>query len=174
MIVMGLRPAKCYSKPKTKPYTRMSRRRPKNRYVKGFPLPKIHHFETGQKGNYALTSYLISKQASQIRSNALEAIRITISKNLAKGIGEKQYFMKILVYPHHVMRENPLATGAGADRYSTGMRRSFGKPIGQAARVRKDQRIVMVQSPAGSEKAVKEAFRRGAAKLTGSYRVEIK
>ena len=31
------------------------------------------------------------------------------------------------------MRENPLASGAGADRMSTGMKKSFGKAIGIAA-----------------------------------------
>ncbi len=169
-----LRPAKCYSNVKGKPYTRISKRKPRKSYVKGVPVPKIHHYEVGKKDDYGLTSYLISKQNVQIRSNALEAIRVTISKNLAKGIGEKQYFMKILVYPHHVMRENPAATGAGADRYSTGMRRSFGKVIGQTARIKAGQRIIMVQSPLGSEKAVKEALRRGSCKLTGSWKVEMK
>ena len=171
---MGLRPAKCYSKLKGKPYTRLSRRKPKKSYIKGVPVPKIHHYEVGvKKGDYPLTAYLVAKNGVQIRSNALEAIRVTISRHLASHIGEKAYFMKIMIFPHHIMRENPLATGAGADRYSTGMKRSFGKPIGQAARVRENQRIIMVKAPAKSEVAIKGAFRKAAAKLTGTYRVEF-
>ena len=170
---MGLRPAKCYSKPKGKPYTRMSRRRPQKSYIKGVPVPKIHHYEVGRKGDYHVTGYLVAKEAVQIRSNALEAIRVTIARHLTKHIGDKAFFMKIMIFPHHIMRENPLATGAGADRYSTGMKRSFGKPIGQAARVKPNQRIVMVQAPAKSEAAIKEAFRKGAVKLTGTYKTEF-
>ena len=52
--------------------------------------------------------------------------------------------MMIRIYPHHIMRENPLATGAGADRMSTGMKKSFGKTIGVAARVHKGQTLVTV------------------------------
>lgn len=171
---MAIRPGKCYSQIKNKPFTRLSRRKPRQSYVKSVPASKIHHFEVGTKGDYGLTTHLISNQDVQIRSNSLEAIRVTISKNLARGVGEKSFFMKILVYPHHIIRENPMATGAGADRYSSGMRRSYGKPIGQAARVRKGQALVMAKTPAGSEKAVKMAFKRGTSKLSGTYRLEMK
>ena len=40
-------------------------------------------------------------------------------------------------YPHHVLRENKQATGAGADRVSQGMRCAFGKNVGTAARVKR-------------------------------------
>ncbi len=170
----GLRPAKCYAKPKGKPYTRLARRKPKKSYIKGVPLPKIHHYEVGtKKGNYPVTAYLVSKDDILIRSNALEAIRVTISRHLTRHIGDKAYFMKIMVFPHHIMRENPAATGAGADRYSTGMKRSFGKPIGQAAIVKPNQKVIMVQAPAKSEVAIKGALRKGAAKLSGHYRTEF-
>ena len=93
------------------------------------------------------------------------------NKYLEGTVGKDSYFIKILVYPHHVMRENALATGAGADRFSDGMRRSFGKPIGQAARIRKEQKIFMVQVPENSEVFVKEAFERASKKLSGKYRM---
>jgi len=170
---MGLRPAKCYAKFDRKPYTRLSRRKPKKSYIKGVPIPKIHHYEVGKPGTYPVTAYLVSKDNVQIRSNALEAIRITISRHLATNVGEKSYFMKIMVFPHHIMRENAAATGAGADRYSSGMQRSFGKPIGQAARVRANQRVVMVKASIKSEAAIKAAFRKAAAKLSGHYITEF-
>ena len=46
------------------------------------------------------------------------------------------YFFQLRIYPHHILRENPLAAGAGADRMSTGMKCAFGKPISVAARVK--------------------------------------
>src|SRR3989344_8989793 len=158
---MGLRPARCYSQIKNKPFTRISMRRPRKSYVKGVPPTKLHHFELGNlKGNFPLTYNLVAGKDVQIRSNALEAARIIASKYLAVKLGETNYFMKILVYPHHVLRENPMATGGGADRFSKGMRQSFGKPIGQDARVMKGQKIFVVKTPSNSDVVVKEALRR--------------
>ena len=64
-----------------------------------------------------------------------------------------------------------MATGAGADRYSEGMRHSFGKPIGQAARVREGQRILVVEGPENSMEIVKEALSRAIKKLPGKCKI---
>ena len=165
-----IRPGRCYTPINKKPYTRVSQKRPRKSYVKGVPASKIHHFEVGKNGDYRLNYALAPKLSVQIRSNSLEAARTIASKYLAKKLGDTGFFLKILVYPHHVLRENPMATGAGADRYSQGMRRSFGKPIGQAARVNSGQNIILVKAPAGSEAVVKEALRRASAKLPGQCR----
>ncbi len=93
---MALRKGKCYSKISGRPYTRLSQRRPRKSYVKGVPASKIHHFEMGAKGDYALTAYLIAKDPVQLRSNCLESMRTAISKHLEKNLGEKSFFMKIL------------------------------------------------------------------------------
>jgi large subunit ribosomal protein L10e len=167
----GLRPAKCYRKLE-RPYTRQSMRKPKKGYVKGVPDPKIHRFEMGNKEkNFPLKGELIVKSSVQVRSNALEAARISCHKYLTKNLGEEGYFMKVLVYPHHVLRENPLATGAGADRFQTGMRMSFGKTIGTAAQVREGQRIIQVGAEKGKEAVVKEALKRAGAKIPSKCRV---
>jgi len=168
---MGLRPGRCYHHLKKKPYTRISVHKPRISYVKGVPASKIHQFEVGKKGNYPLKMFLETSNDVQIRSNSLEAARVTATKYLTKHIGENEFFLKILVYPHHVLRENSMATGAGADRFSEGMRRSFGKPIGQAARVRIGQRIIVVQAPENSINIVKEALERAIKKLPGNCRV---
>ena len=168
---MGLRPARCYHKINKKAFTRISTRRPRKSYVKGVPATKIHQFEIGIKKDYPAKFFLKSLEDVQLRSNALEASRVTITKCLAKRIGAENFFFKILVFPHHVLRQNSMATGAGADRFSDGMRRSFGKPIGQAARIRKEQKIFMVQVPENSEVFVKEAFERASKKLSGKYRM---
>ena len=169
---MGLRPGRTYNKITKKPYTRISIHKPRRSYVKGVPVSKIHQFEMGAKGDYALKFELVSKNNRQIRSNSLESARITALKHLSKKLGETGFFFKVLVYPHHILRENSIATGAGADRFSQGMRRSFGKPIGQAARVKVGQRVMMVQAPKNSEKVVREALNRASKKLPGSFLVK--
>jgi len=168
---MGLRPGRCYHEINKKPYTRLSKRRPRKSYVKGVPVSKIHQFEIGTRKDYPLVFYLESIEDVQIRSNALEAARVTITKHLTRSLGEDNFFLKLMVFPHHILRENMMATGAGADRFSEGMRRSFGKPVGQAARVKTNQRVFMVKVPNNSEKIVKVALERATKKLPGDYRI---
>ena len=168
---MALRPGRCYHKQKQKAYTRIAIRVPDKSYVKGVPVSKIHQFEIGKKGDYPLMLHLITGVRTLIRSNCLEAARVAATKYLTDNIGEKAFFMKIRVYPHHVLRENPLATGAGADRFSEGMRHSFGKPIGQAAIVKGGQKVISIYIPAGKEIEGKEALRRAASKLPGKCRI---
>lgn len=163
MVYMALRAAKCYRRLE-RPYTRVSFKKPRKSFVKGVPALKIHRFEVGdKKRKFSKTLYLVSKKAVQIRHNALEAARILAAKSLAKYAGEGNYFLKVLIYPHHVLRENPLATGAGADRFQTGMRKAFGRPIGSAARVRENQKIIEVR--VDNENAGKKALRVAASKL---------
>ncbi|NIP40020.1 MAG: 50S ribosomal protein L16 [Candidatus Aenigmarchaeota archaeon] len=160
---MGLRSARCYRRLE-KPYTRVSFKKPRRSYVKGVPALKIHRFESGnKKRKFSKSLYLVSKEAVQIRHNALEAARVVATKNLARSVGEENYFFKVLIYPHHVLRENPLATGAGADRFQTGMRKSFGRPISSAARVKPNQKILEVRVE--DEKAGKKALKVAASKL---------
>jgi len=161
---MGLRPAKCYKKHK-RAYTRVSIRKPRRSYVKGVPVSKIHRFEMGdKKKDFPVTMYLVAKQAVNIRSNAMEAARISMTKAMEK-LGADAYFIKVLPFPHHVMRENPLATGAGADRFQTGMRLSFGKPIGTAARIRVNQKLIMIRVGKSNVPAAKRALKIAASKL---------
>jgi large subunit ribosomal protein L10e len=160
-----IRPGRCYSTLK-RPYTRVSKHKPRKSYVKGVPFPKIRSFEVGKpKPEYSVRAFLVTKKAVQIRHNALEAARISTNKTLESKIGLDMYFMKVLVFPHHVMRENPMATGAGADRYQTGMRLSYGKPIGTAARVKKGQNIIEVRVPPGKEAAAKRALKIASSKI---------
>lgn len=168
-----IRPAKCYRKLE-RPNTRISKRKPRRSYVKGVPDRKIHKFEMGSpKKKYAMRAYLVSNNGVQVRHNALEAARITLNRHLEKTIGKDLFFAKILIFPHHVMRENPVATGAGADRFSTGMRKSFGKPIGLAARLKPGQKLIEVRF--GKEKVtdVRDALRRASAKFPTSCSIIV-
>lgn len=167
----GLRPGRCYHKLDKKPYTRIAIRVPKKSYAKGVPVSKIHQFEIGKNGDYPVQYHLVSGKATAMRSNCLEAARVMATKHLEGNLGADGFFLKIRVIPLHVLRENAMATGAGADRFSSGMRMSFGRPIGQAARVTKGQKIMTAYVPAGKEAIAKEAIRRARSKLPGQCRV---
>ncbi len=126
-----------------RPYTRKSKY---NQYsfIKGVPHLKINKFVMGNPNqSYSYVVRVISDRDVQVRQEAIEAARRTANRKLEKNLG-KNYFFRIRKYPHHVLRENPLATGAGADRLSTGMKLSFGKPIGIAAQVFKNDIVMEV------------------------------
>ncbi len=170
---MALRPGRCYNKITKRPWTRVSKRKPRRSYVKGVPASKIHHYETGdRRAKFDIKRQLVSNGDVQIRSNSLESCRVTATKHLSKKLGDKGFFFKVHVFPHHILRENAMATGAGADRFSQGMRKSFGKPKGQAARVKEGQVVLTARGNIGSEKALKEALKRASAKLTGKYKIK--
>lgn len=168
---MALRPGRTARK-KERPYTRVSKRKPRQSYVVGVPYPKIHQFEMGTKGDYNTALHMVAGRAVQIRHNALESARIVMNKFLQKKLGDK-FFLKILVYPHHVIREKPIATGAGADRYSQGMRLSFGKPVGTAVQVKKNQKIVTLMLNKENARIGREALKRGGMKLPTPIKIVV-
>jgi large subunit ribosomal protein L10e len=134
-------------------------------YMGGVPASRITQFEQGTKGDYPVRMTLKVVEQCQIRHIALEAARISANRFLAKKIGSSGYHMKIRVYPHQVLRENKIATGAGADRISEGMRHAFGKAIGTAARVSRDQEIISLETSQNHFVTAKQALKRAAIKL---------
>lgn len=164
-MAMGLRPAKCY-RTLERPYTRVSIHVPRKSYVKGVPGKKIHRFQMGQRSpSFTLRIDLVAVLPVQIRHNALEAARVAANKGLDKWVGANAYYLKMMAYPHHVLRENPLATGAGADRFSTGMRLGFGNPIGTAARVHSGNAIMSVWVDPSKGDPARRAFKVAASKV---------
>jgi large subunit ribosomal protein L10e len=169
---MALRPGRTVRRVE-RPYTRVSKKVPRKSYVVGVPFPKIHQFEMGNReGEYDTTLYLVAKQSVQIRHNALEAARIVAGKFLEKMLGAN-FFFKILLFPHHVIREKPIATGAGADRYSQGMRLSFGKPAGTAVQVKEGQKIALVRIKKENLEIAKKALKKAGLKLSTTTRIEV-
>ncbi|MEM7819661.1 MAG: 50S ribosomal protein L16 [Candidatus Aenigmatarchaeota archaeon] len=170
---MGLRPGKCYRR-LHRPYTRQSIRVPKKGYVKGVPKPKISEFELGTKDEYDSALFLVSKRAVQIRHNALESARVAAVQTLEKNLGKAaEFFLKVRIYPHHVLRENALATGAGADRFQQGMRMSFGKPIGTAARISIGQKIIEIRVNKEHIEIAKKALKQASYKLPTPCRIVV-
>lgn len=164
---MTRKPGSMYREVKGPAYTRRE-------FMGGVPGTKITIFDVGNlHGNYPSTVQLIAKEACQIRHSSLEASRIAATKSLMKGIGREDFHMKIRVYPHHVLREHKYATGAGADRVSEGMRLSFGKPVGTAARVRPGQILMTVAVGPAHIVQAKEALRRASHKISTPCRIVV-
>lgn len=146
-------------------------------YMGGVPPSRITQFEHGQvskKGaEYPVRMTLRVVEQCQIRHIALEAARISANRFLAKNIPQTGYHLKIRVFPHLVIRENKIATGAGADRISEGMRHAFGKPVGTAARVGADQKIITIETTQPNFVTAKLALKRAAIKLPSPCYIEI-
>ena len=143
-------------------------------YIGGSPHPRIVLFEMGNpKGEFEYEARLIALEDAQIRHNALEAARMAVNKLLERRLGRQGYFFKINVYPHHILREHKMMTGAGADRLSKGMKMAFGRPVGLAARVRRGQNILFVRVNKENLELAKEALRRGASKIPTPTRIMI-
>ncbi|MEM3781501.1 MAG: 50S ribosomal protein L16 [Candidatus Micrarchaeaceae archaeon] len=169
---MKIRPGRSIRNPKnSQPWTRYSVRQPKKNYIKAMPRTSLLIFNMGtDKPEYDVEFGLVSKQDVQLRSNALEAARLVANKYLEREI-PGNYFLKIVPYPHQVIREKKFATGAGADRLSQGMSMTFGKPIGVAARVRSGDNVFILKTTSSNRKIAREALERAAKKLSGKYSV---
>ncbi|MEM2839148.1 MAG: 50S ribosomal protein L16 [Thermoplasmata archaeon] len=142
-------------------------------FIGGVPAVRISQFEHGTKADYPVKLVLHAKEQCQIRHIALEAARISANRYLAKRVGNNNYFMKLLVYPHNVLRENKVAVGAGADRISDGMRHAFGKPVGTAARVMRKQALITLETTPSYFLQAKEALRRASIKLPTPTYIEV-
>jgi len=128
----------------TRAYTRKSKYKKKG-FIKAVPNHKIVRFHMGEpKKEFPVTVKLVAKEKFQIRHNSLESVRILLNKQLQTKLGNKGYHFFINIYPHHILRDNKMLTGAGADRMQTGMQQSFGKVVGSAAQVKEGTAILTV------------------------------
>jgi large subunit ribosomal protein L10e len=152
-----------------RPYTRKSKYRTKN-FVRAFPHNTIVRYVMGAVNKeFPFTVYINSKQDLQVRHNSLEAARQVAVKYLESNFGKTAFYLRLHKFPHHVLRENPLASGAGADRLSTGMKMSFGKPIGIAAQVRQGETVYEVRTE--NLAAAKRAATLIKSKMPGSWAI---
>jgi large subunit ribosomal protein L10e len=170
---MGLRPARIYRDMDSKmPYTRRAVRVHNKDFIRGVPGSKMHQFDMGTKGKYEVAVHLFPRVNTTLRHNALDAARIAANAFLKKKL-ENAYFLKVKVYPHHVMRAHAQAAVAQADRFYQGMSHPFGKPVGVAARVRTTQAIMTAYVAKKDLEFAKDAMRRAGDKLSNGTRMEI-
>lgn len=163
----GRKPARMYRRIKSQSYTR-------RKYIGGVPANRITQYELGNvKGDFTFEFNLIANNSCQIRHTALESARIACNKYIQKRAGSFGYFMKIRPYPHEVLRENKMATGAGADRVSSGMRAAFGKAVGTAARVKRNQILIILKVNMTNFGDAKIALWKAGLKVPTTCRVEV-
>ena len=151
-----------------RPYTRKSKFKHKS-YVKAVPNSKVVRYDMGNvQKQYAYRVDLIAKDALQIRHNAIESARQVINRHLNLKLGNN-YYLKVRMYPHHVLRENKMLTGAGADRMQTGMQLAFGRPVGIAAQIKRGKEIFSVKVDKEHIDAAKYALKKAMPRLPGHY-----
>lgn len=169
-MAKGLRPARCY-RWDSPTYTRVSKN-PGDSYITGIPGNKIVHFCLGNPQLYDLEVSIVYEERIMVRHNALDSSRIAANKVLEKRLGQN-FSILIRTYPHHVMRENAMASGAGADRVQEGMRLSFGKPVGRAAKLYKKQKILSLYVNRKDVEAAKAAAQKSCYKLPGRKHITV-
>jgi large subunit ribosomal protein L10e len=168
---MSDKPASMYRDIDKPSYTRRE-------YITGIPGSKIAQYKMGRtekdEDEYPVQISLVVEEDVQIRHGSLEASRLSANRRLLKELGEDgDYKMILRRFPHQVLRENKQATGAGADRVSDGMRQSFGKIVGTAARMRKGDRLFTAWCHPEDAPLVKDAFRRAYNKVTPPCRIKV-
>jgi large subunit ribosomal protein L10e len=170
---MGLRPAHTCRDVGKVSWSRFSKKKPRKSFVKALPHNAVQIFNMGDVNKpYEMEMELVSNGAIQLRDNALEAARQAVNKYLEKQIPGNYYF-KVLIFPHNVIRENKMIVGAGADRLQKGMGKAFGRATDRAAKVKAGQRIFMIRLMRKDIVVVKDSMRRASQKLSGLYHTEV-
>tara|TARA_A200000159_G_scaffold160633_2_gene181087 strand:+ start:618 stop:1157 length:540 start_codon:yes stop_codon:yes gene_type:complete len=160
---MARKPAVMYRQIKGQSFTR-------RKYTGGVPNNRILRYHMGNRkraeaGDFKVTVELKADNPCQIRDSALEAARQVANATIRTGAGIDGYALRMHTYPHQILRENKQATGAGADRVSQGMRLSFGKNVGTAARVQRGQTVISIKTEPENYLAAKNALRKANCKF---------
>jgi len=170
--MVTLRKFKCYRNV-TRAYTRKSKYKTKG-YVKAMPNSRLVRFNMGDVHKaFQYKVDLVSKDKVQVRDNALESARQVSNRRLENSLGKNNYCFKVMVYPHHALRENKMLVGAGADRMQTGMQKAFGKVIGIAARLKEGQNIFTAYVNKEGLEVAKEAFKKANHRLPARCAIKI-
>jgi large subunit ribosomal protein L10e len=154
-----------------RPYTRYSKYRNKA-FIRTIPALKLVRFDMGnltKEFDYQVD--IIVKAGIQIRQESIESARQATNRYLEKYVGKSNYHMKIRAYPFHILRENPLAQGAGADRFSTGMAHPFGKVVGRAVQIKYGKPLFTIFTNKDNVKQVTMGLQKGNNKLPCSCQI---
>lgn len=138
----------------------------RKKYIHRRPASRIVSFDMGNPGgDFEVELSLIGLEKCQIRHQALESARIASNRDMNKNAGRSNYHLRVRVKPYHFLRENKMISGAGADRVQDGMRRAWGKVIGSAARVNRNQALITIRTNRQHIKAARAALKKAAPKM---------
>ena len=168
---MARKPAKMYRQIKGQSFTRRE-------YSGGVPNNRILRYHMGNRkkseaGGFEVVLKLYADNACQIRDSALEAARQVANSTVRDSATAQGYALRMHTYPHQILRENKQATGAGADRVSQGMRLSYGKNVGTAARVQKNQTLISIKTEREHYLAAREALRKARCKFPTPCTIKV-
>tara|TARA_Y100000310_G_C20586552_1_gene765719 strand:+ start:521 stop:1066 length:546 start_codon:yes stop_codon:yes gene_type:complete len=143
----SLRKASAYSKRYARPNTRTSKKRAKA-FIKTSPPNKVVKYNMGKRNKYdsgelPIELKVITTENVQIRDSSIEASRQYLTRRLEKEL-PGEFYLEIRIFPHHILRENKMLTGAGADRMQSGMKHAFGKTTGRAALLKPGKDIFLI------------------------------
>jgi len=162
---MGLRPAKCYRRLE-RPYTRFALTVHAKNFIGGIPGLKIRQFNMGNLGKeFHYCFNIVADDYAQVRDNSIEAARASLNRYIGADVGKENYWLRIIAFPHHILRENKVAQGNHADRISDGMSHSFGVPIGRAIQCKPGTELFAVFTDKKFLDHVKTAYKKTKAKL---------
>ena len=89
-------------------------------------------------------------------------------------LGRENFFLKIVPYPHMVLREHKRINVAQADRFQEGMKKAYGKPVGTAASIRRGKTILIARVDEDNVDVAMEALKRASDKFPIPCRVMVK
>jgi large subunit ribosomal protein L10e len=143
-------------------------------YMRGIPGSKIVKFTMGNPSrDFPIRVELVNLKDAQIRHNALEAGRIAANRLLEKDLGRENFMLKIVTYPHQVLREHKRLNVAQADRFQEGMKKAYGKPVGVAARVKRGKSILVAEVEKEHVETAREALKRAGDKFPVPCRIIV-
>jgi large subunit ribosomal protein L10e len=142
-------------------------------YMGGIPGSKIVKFTMGNPNrDFTHTIELRNRKAGQIRHNALESARIAANRTL-EPLGRENFFLKIVPFPHQVLREHKRINVAQADRFQEGMKKAYGKPVGTAARLKLNKPILIARVDEENIESAKVALKRASDKFPVPCRIVV-
>ena len=138
----------------------------RRKYMGGVPGSKIVKFTMGNtSGEFSHRLELINLKYVQIRHNALESARIAANRVLETNLGRENFMLKIVTFPHQIIREHKRVNVAQADRFQEGMKKAYGKPTAMAARIKPRSPIIIAEVNKKDIGYAKEALKRAGAKF---------
>jgi large subunit ribosomal protein L10e len=147
----------------------------RRKFMGGIPGSKIVKFTMGNTGKkFPMRVELINLEHGQIRNNSLESARIAANRQLELLLGHDLYTMKVIPFPHIVLREHKRVNVAQADRFQEGMKSPYGKPTGTAARVKRGDPLIVIEVEQAGVEVAKDALKRAMDKFPVPSRIFVK
>ena len=144
----------------------------KRKYMGGVPGSKIVKFTMGNTGrDYEYRVELVNIKPVQIKHNALESARVAANRVLEKYVGRDYFMLKVVPFPHNIIREHKRVNVAQADRFQEGMKNAYGKPSAVAARIKQNQAIFVAEVDKANVEYAKEALKRAGDKFPVPTRI---